>query len=173
VGNVSWPGKRSAIGAFVRVTAEIGIILNVHLVGVGRKRGVLVYRQSIVAAAGFGAIAVAWEVALALVQSRRIDGCTTVTLAIIFEARVAKAVALALGDTRFNGHISGTLPRAVLEGPGRSVLKASRINKRPERLKTRRKLEVGGMSVLEKREGCSSPENLCCGHDRLARSAGT
>jgi hypothetical protein len=59
VRNVSWPGKRAATGAIVRVAAEIGIVLNVYLMRVGCKGGILVDGQSIVAAAGLGAVAIA------------------------------------------------------------------------------------------------------------------
>jgi hypothetical protein len=164
VSNVSWPGKRATIRAVVRVAADASVIFNVHFVRMRGEGRVLVNGQSIVAATDLGTVSIAWEIALAGVQSWRVHCSATVALSVIFEARVTEAVALALSNAGFNGHVPGTLTGAVLEGPRRPILETSRGYKRSERLEARGQLKVGGMSVLEQREDCNSQERLGDGH---------
>lgn len=146
-------GERVAEGTpdvgVVGEAAELDVVGNGDILGI-REGRVLPDGDDVVATAGLRLVAGAGKGALGLGEEGAVDGLATEALAVVLEAGISVAVALALGHALLDGHGLGveTGPEAESIRVAR-VGEASGIDKGPEGLSARGELDVPCLGLLD------------------------
>lgn len=141
-----------ADGRVVKIAAERSVVSDGRVVD-GIKRRILVDRDDVASSAYLGLVSGAGEVALGLVNGWPVDGVAAVAFAVIFEAGVAEAVALALRHAHLDSHVVTVRITVEAEsGIWGVVREAASVNEWPERRCTGWQVDMPRLDVCE--ESC-------------------
>lgn len=153
------PRQSLAFPGVIRVAAEGNVVVDLNLL-MGEESRVLEDGEVVVAAADLSLVAIARQIALAILNLRPVDSRTTSTAAVVLDSGIAVTVTLALSHTLLLCHGLGVQAAAVDKGVG--VLETASRHEGAELLNAGRELDIPGASALDERDsresGRQSPE---------------